>query len=333
MTDKVVEHAETGSDRIVSPFGILEAHARRAPAEEAIWAGQTRVTYPEFVDRVAGYAGSLLRDGFTPGAVTGVAIRDEISHLTCAMALLCLGSPQVALPAHELATNKRAIARRLGVTQLVAQEPSEWMDGLKVFLSPGDQTVVARSRGTSRHEHSLRTQCRPDRIALYRNTSGSTNIPKTFGLSLENLLVQAERMANEPAQQRVLRTSTVEHDATRFHRICALLAGASCIFGFDMDLKMLPSLCAHARVSSIHIGTYKLASLLAGDQKTQRLPAFTQILTGGARVPGALRDRVLSALTDDLWVSYATSEIGTVSLAAPDQHQEFPEGVGFLLKA
>jgi acyl-coenzyme A synthetase/AMP-(fatty) acid ligase len=34
-------------------------------------------------------------------------------------------------------------------------------------------------------------------------------------------------------------------------------------------------------------------------------------------------------LTDNLWVLYATSEVGIISLASPDQHDNFPEGVGF----
>jgi len=34
-------------------------------------------------------------------------------------------------------------------------------------------------------------------------------------------------------------------------------------------------------------------------------------------------------LTDNLWVLYATSEIGMISLASPQQHDSFPEGVGF----
>jgi len=46
-------------------------------------------------------------------------------------------------------------------------------------------------------------------------------------------------------------------------------------------------------------------------------------------VPGKLRNELKRALTDNLWVLYATSEIGGISLASPDQHDAFPEGVGF----
>ena len=146
------------------------------------------------------------------------------------------------------------------------------------------------------------------------------------------LLAEADRIAHDPGEQRVLRTSSMEYDATRYQRLCALLAGAACVFETGINSTTLPALCGNARISSIHIGTYKLTSLLAGDHGSSLLPAFTRILTGGSRVPGALRAQVRSALTDNLWVSYATGEIGTVSLASPEQHQAFPEGVGFPLQ-
>ena len=38
---------------------------------------------------------------------------------------------------------------------------------------------------------------------------------------------------------------------------------------------------------------------------------------------------VKARLTDNLWVQYATSEAGLISIASPDQHDTYPEGVGF----
>jgi long-chain acyl-CoA synthetase len=329
VTARYRDEGEFRTGKLVSPYALLQEHANRQPDREAVWAEQTRLSYAEFVGRVGDCARLLLRDGVTPGEVTAVAIRDEIAHVTCAMALLCLGTPQISLPSHELAANKRAVARKLGATQVLAEQPSDWMAGMKIIVAPTDRGVAGRPSGASDFERQFAAACPPDWVALYRNTSGSTNIPKTYGLPLAQLLAEAERIAQDPTQERVLRTSTVEYDATRYHRICALLAGASCVFASEIDSRTLPSLCGRARVSSMHIGTYKLASLLVGNEGPRRLPGFTHILTGGSRTPGALRDKVRSVLTDNLWVSYATGEMGTISLASPDQHQAFPEGVGF----
>jgi acyl-CoA synthetase (AMP-forming)/AMP-acid ligase II len=42
-----------------------------------------------------------------------------------------------------------------------------------------------------------------------------------------------------------------------------------------------------------------------------------------------LRKDIMGVLSDNLYVLYATSEIGIISCAMPDQHERFPEGVGF----
>jgi acyl-CoA synthetase (AMP-forming)/AMP-acid ligase II len=98
-------------------------------------------------------------------------------------------------------------------------------------------------------------------------------------------------------------------------------------------LEQLGVLCARAEVSTIQIGAYRLGSLFSNQTRgVQRLPEFTRIVAGGTRVPGPLRDKVRVLLTDNLWVSYATSEVAGISLATPEQHPLFPEGVGFPLE-
>ena len=77
------------------------------------------------------------------------------------------------------------------------------------------------------------------------------------------------------------------------------------------------------------MGGYKLSGLLRSATATGRLPSVTSVHTGGARVPGYLRKELTRALTDNLYVLYATSEAGLISCATPDQHENFPEGVGF----
>jgi long-chain acyl-CoA synthetase len=169
-----------------------------------------------------------------------------------------------------------------------------------------------------------------DSICVYQNTSGSTNIPKTFGFTFERVLNLARRYASDPKERRALRTGSIEFDTHRLHRICSLIAGHSCVFSRQFDRRSLVAVCERAAVSTIHMGAYKLASLVQEEaQGHARLPSFTAVLTGGSRVPGRLRKDIKRLLTDNLWVLYATSEVGMISLASPDQHDSFPEGVGF----
>jgi acyl-coenzyme A synthetase/AMP-(fatty) acid ligase len=122
----------------------------------------------------------------------------------------------------------------------------------------------------------------------------------------------------------------MEFDSSRKYRICATMAGNTSVFSRQFDLEALGQICAREDVSGVHIGTYKLASLLrTRTSHGRKLPPFTGVLTGGSRVPGALRKAVAARLTENLWVSYATTELGLISIASPDEHEAFPEGLGF----
>jgi acyl-coenzyme A synthetase/AMP-(fatty) acid ligase len=125
----------------------------------------------------------------------------------------------------------------------------------------------------------------------------------------------------------VLRGPGIEFDATRIQRIGCLLAGNTCVFGALDRPAELAELCRRAEVTVIQLGAYAL-SRLAWSPDAVPLPSFTQVSVGGQRVPGSLRRRVIDRLTPNLWVQYATTEIGEISRAAPDEHERFPEGVG-----
>jgi long-chain acyl-CoA synthetase len=312
-----------------SPYNALQGHAVHRPDAEAIVSEHARITYGEFSERVAAFASWLLDRGLTPGSATGVSINDEIGHITCTMALLCLGTPQMSLASHENGATKRALAGKIGIKQIIAEQSEEWMHGLATILAPmrdGESRFAAPRIAAN----SVVRGYTLDTIGLYQNTSGTTNVPKTFGLTLGRLAAVAKRFAEDPKEQRGTRIGSIEYDSQRLYCANLLLAGNTCVLPRKSNLKMLAEFCYRNEISGLHLNTYKLASLAcAGVENCVRLPSFTNIVTGGARVPGRLRDRVKALLTDKLWVHYATSEVGTISLASPDQHEAFPEGVGY----
>jgi long-chain acyl-CoA synthetase len=312
-----------------SPYNALKGHAAHDPETEAIIIGDLVITRGEFLERVVGFAAWLVDHGFEPGKVTGLCIRDEVGHLVCAMALLCLDTPHIGLGSHEAGTTKRALAVKVGVTQLVVEQPEDWMEGLEIFVAPiGDPAAIAAAPAIDHKRYFVGRSL--DAVGVYQNTSGSTNVPKTFGFTLERLRILSDRYATDARERRALRTGSIEFDAHRLSRICSLIAGNTAVFIKHLNLRDLVAVCNRAAVSTIHMGAYKLASLIRAETSpSSRLPSFTMVQTGGSRVPGRLREELTQVLTDNLWVLYATSEVGMISMASPDQHECFPEGVGF----
>ena len=318
--------ATAARTRLFSPYAALEENASRQPDAPAIFLDARRLSFAECLDRVTGCASWLLHNGFVPHEASGLCLRDELIHIDVAMAALCLGSAQVSLGAHENAITKRALARKLGITQLVVERYEPWMEGFSVIIVPkSDEGFHASSFSASGF------RAWPlDRVCVFQNTSGSTSIPKTFGLTYERLLTLTTRYASDANERRSLRTGSIEFDAHRLARLAAMLAGNCSVFLREITLTSLVTQCEQAEVTGVSMGVYRLGSLLQGErQNSRRLPPFTTVHSGGSRVPGRLRRELVERLTDNLYVLYATSEVGMISRATPDQHQSFPEGVGF----
>jgi hypothetical protein len=196
-----------------SVFSILDAHASRRSGVLAVITAELRLGYPELLERIIACAHSLLAQGLVRGEVTGIAVAHEIDHLICAMTLMCLGTPQVNLAHYETDASKKPLALKLGINQVIAPNPDAWMSKIRIYgpahyKTPSTPVAAAFSKTIPL-----------DAVLLYRTTSGSTNIPKILGITLERLLFEATRQANNPSERRVLRTSSMEFDASRKNRI------------------------------------------------------------------------------------------------------------------
>jgi long-chain acyl-CoA synthetase len=292
------------------------------PDRDAIVTEETTVSYAQLADRIAAVGAWLIDVGASPDECVGVSIGNEQDHLAVALALMFLGVPQLTLPLHQTAANRRGLAQRTGARIAITDGPADTENDAVRYVR-FDAAIYARGAKAGRDRwHAFE----PDDNAIYRATSGTTGRPKVFGITAQRLQAVAERHASDPSQARVLRTSTMDFDSSKIYRIAAILAGNSCMFLDGLMPDRLARFCAEANVSEVQMGPEKLKGLVR-HRGSVRLPSSTRILVGGARVPGSLR-REASALTDSLWVSYATSEVGVVSFASPDQHEAFPEGVG-----
>jgi acyl-coenzyme A synthetase/AMP-(fatty) acid ligase len=235
-----------------------------------------------------------------------------------------MGMPQIGLGSHETDETKRRLARKVGATQLIVEKVEPWMSGLRTVVVPGE-IVHARGAGGREHFRASPTSA----TAVYLNTSGTTSVPKTFGMSYGRLAAGIDRYRLDPKEKRSLRLGSAEFDAIRLNRLSTLLAGNTCIGLQRYALDSLVSVCERESVSVLRVGPYQLASLLRSCSPRRRQPSSTAILVSGARVCGTLRKQVQARIGKNLWVQYSTSETGLISSAAPGQHDAFPEGIGF----
>lgn len=298
-------------------------HVEADPGRDAIVTEQAVIAYAELGERVLAAAEAFAAEGVVAGETVGVAVGDEIGHIVTALALICLGAPQVTLPAHQTAANKGALARLTGATRIVADTEGGWA------AEAGIRTLRSEARRGGHGRTPALAPFAADGPVLYRTTSGTTGTPKAFGQTATFVASSVERIASDPWHRRLLRTSTMEFDSTKITHLTNILAGNTSTLLADLQPSRLIRFCHAAGVTDVHMGAQRLQLLTEAGQG--RLPPTTRLLSGGSRVPGGLRAAAARTLTDELWISYATSEVGIVSFATPDQHAAYPEGVGIPL--
>lgn len=305
-------------------FPRLLENARQHPGRAAIITPDSRIDHGALPDRVQAIAGWLLEHAFDPDAMTGVTIADEADHLLVTLALMCLGTPSISLGSFDSRESHLRIARQLAMTQYIAPPRLRLDAAVRQFWPPTH--CDATQRATQR---LLGQAPGPDDRLLYASTSGTTGVPKIVGRTMVHTHYLVSLVADDPGSACILRTSSVEHDASRVQQVCTLLAGRTAALLQPVTAASLAAFCTKAGVTEVHGGTYRLASLLAGPpDPAHRLPDTVRFVTGGSRVPGPLRAAAIERLTPNLVVTFATSELGTVSRAQPDEHGRWPDGVG-----
>jgi acyl-CoA synthetase (AMP-forming)/AMP-acid ligase II len=107
---------------------LLDAHVRRTPGALAVADQHERLTYAEFAERSAAFAGWLVSREIEPGSVVAIQTGNRVSlalaHLACNRADLVF----VPLSTHWRRTEMESLLRRSGVSVLVLPPATEQTD-------------------------------------------------------------------------------------------------------------------------------------------------------------------------------------------------------------
>lgn len=272
----------------------------------AKWGGATAVVsrteqfdYVELLARVEQYQALLEQGGIGHGTMVGVEIADEVEHLVASLALMAAGARHITLATHDSQTVRGELAARVGVTHVV---------------SGGGRVARTEASGTGN----------ADRLGgIYLKTSGTTGSMNIIAFTTAQLSAQAQRHP-EYATERLLRLASIEHNNSKRHRLyCALMGGAN-VFRPPGDFDEA-AFCRQHEVTCLDISRMH-ASNLAAQGQPGRFEGI-KLRTGGSAIPIDVRRVIERQLTSLLYVRYASTESGAISMAGPGEHDE-AESVG-----
>ncbi len=280
----------------------------------AVSQGDLLLTYVQLRELVGGLCFELKSNGIGERSIVGITIKDEVKHLIASLSLLALGSSQITLASHDPLETRGALARRASVSQIIADDETYALDELPCFVLP--QGFRPASDGLPERV-PLQTQAGlPGSVFLH--TSGTTDCSNIVPLDEYSLGFQASTAGTH--NDRVLRLASIEHNNSKRHRLYCIYNGSTVVFKPAAEVEVL-DYCRVQSVSRLEISRLHASSLLAYARSSgTRLPDFTRLVIAGSRVPLELRLELLAHVTDQLYVRYACTEAGTISIAGPEHH-------------
>ncbi|MDB5539359.1 MAG: hypothetical protein JWQ89_1086 [Devosia sp.] len=297
----------------MSLLGRLQDHSERMGEVEAISSAEhSALTYRELQGRVAAGAAFLKSQGIAAGTAIGIAVTDEVEHLTATLALMAVGAHQVTLASHDTAGAKERIARRLELTHILEAPATEDLPGLVRVSWP--------QRGVAPTVNVI--EWTEGGGIIYFGTSGTTGEMKLLPLTDRQIAAQAQRH-HDYAGERVLRLGSIEHNISKRLRLYCVWAGGTNVFVPDGEFDVA-DLCVHQRVTELDISRLHAADLAARELSMLR---GVRISVAGSPLPFDVRRSIERNVTPLLTVRYGATECGTIAFAGPGEHDE-AEAVG-----
>jgi acyl-CoA synthetase (AMP-forming)/AMP-acid ligase II len=286
----------------------LLRHASVLADHSAVVTEGFTLSYRDLFHCVATSVLGLKNAGFAEADVVGISLDNEVENLIASLGLMAIGASQITLSTHDSALLQTTLAERAGVKKVLRDFDQAW-------LKPG----------TSQVDQHL-----PDASiagVVYFKTSGTTGEINIVPLTENQMAKQAARNA-EYATERLLRLASIEHNNSKRHRLYCLWAGGTNVFrpkraSFSVIDFVLTQNVTCLDVSMMHAAD--IASLDGADKL-----CGVKLRTGGSAIPFGLRRRIEENVTRNLYVRYAATECGSISMARPGEHDE-AEGSGVIL--
>jgi len=223
---------------------------------------------------------------------------------------------------------RRQLARRLSLAHVVVDDARAGVDGIDtIVLAP-----VAVD-GSAPAPPVAPVLVDPDAPAMYATSSGTTGVPKLFAHSQRTVGSRASQIALAQGfapDERVMVTMAVPTHLGKMARLNALWCGATAILPGtpSPSAPSLIELCESLRVTYLQMTVLQARNLLLGFDGTRRLPPFTRVFLGAARMPPGFPRAFESRVGGRVFDRYGTTEVNLIATTWPAGDEGVPDAVG-----
>jgi len=275
--------------------------------------GPATITYRNLRALIGSTMNGLEKSGVRPGQVVALAMGQTPLHLVTFLALARMGAISVSVPGIGREQERAELYRSFGVTAVVSDSESMGAPGIPLILARG-----VRARGDEDGLDSWPFAPAPETPMRIGLTSGTVGVRKGVEQSHDEFARRLDRRfyGDEP-RPRVIPPSL--HITASLTIAChALAKGGSVVFppsyeGAPLFATILRFGVTHMIMPPAHMAL--LLPLLQGGAPA--FPSLTHLRLLGATPSVALLDEVRRKVTPNIYVPYATTEMGVISIATP----------------
>jgi acyl-coenzyme A synthetase/AMP-(fatty) acid ligase len=276
----------------------------------AIISGNLSLSYGDFMLRILSGAKFLQKNNVDSSFTVAVYIKDEIEHLIATLSLFLVGANKITLASHDSILNHSDLISNAEVKIVLTTD--------QFFVSDAIKAIFWRPEYGTHYDDS--ECCFFDDGHIFIRTSGTTGKPNILKFNQEQLAHQSIRHP-EYENETLLRLASVEYNNSIRHRLyCVYMGGVNVFYNKDKDPDLLAFIERYG-VTCLDVSRMHLDNLTRLIQHKEL--NGVKIRTGGSPVPFSLRTKVIQCVSERLYVRYATSETGGISMANPKDHNKF----------
>lgn len=278
------------------------------PDIQALVSINESICYRDLSDIVAAGAATLYQHGIKPNDCVGLIVADELEHILASLSLLALGTRQITLPSHDSSDKHRDLILRSQVRFIVTDQ-LDVNNNLNLDLN-----YISWSRTNFL---PINRSLRFTEGMLLISTSGTTSNSNIVPFTETQISDQAERHFDY-SHERLLRLSSVEFNASKRHRLYSLWNGGTNVFRPNGGLQEIISHAISQEVTCIDVSRMHVSEICS--IPNIKMLSGIKVRTGGTEVPMVLRNEFSSMVPGSLYVRYASTETGAISMAGPNDH-------------
>jgi acyl-coenzyme A synthetase/AMP-(fatty) acid ligase len=290
------------------------AVVEKSPDSPAIIAGDGTVTYRALLALLSNTVKHLHERGVRPGDLVALTMSQAPMQLILLVALARLGAVTLSLPPVYPLPERSEIYRRFAIGTVV----SEWTDaGVQ-----GTRSIVVHGMSARGDESRLDfsgfspVAATPMRIGL---TSGTTGAPKGYLQTHGSFVDRMDRMACGDGRTARVIPPALHITAAVNLALFALSAGGTVVFPRDYENAAFFEAILRKGVTHVGLPPVHLALMLQGLGDTgPAFPSVRHLRLMGGTPSASLLSLARRRFSPHLYLPYAISEIGVVSMAGPE---------------